>query len=330
MTTTLTTTTRVTPTGELVLPITASRDEWLTERRNGITATDLPQIVGATPYGSALDVFADKTGRPLSDDELTEAGEWGVLLEDTVARKWAEDRGLKVRRVGLIAHQDHPWRRASLDRLVSGCTEGRCAVEVKTRNAFVADQWIDAVPDSVNVQVQWQLHVSGLDHIHVAALVGGQRLIEHRVDPNTDLIAYLTTSADSVWKAVLAGIPPVVDPALMTVDLLNRVYPEREGLIDLSDTHASVWVERYRQAHAEETAAKKAKEAAKVELLALLGDAEEAVIDGATAFTYRAGKESVTVPSANLPQLQQRWPDAYEALTVTRAASRTFSLKGVK
>ena len=322
--------TRVTPRALLVLPSSAPREEWLAARKAGITATDVPKIVGASKYASALDVYLDKASGDVSDPDISEAGEWGVLLEDTVARRWAEINDVKVRRVGLIANDTESWMLASLDRLVTGCHMGRCALEVKTRNAYVASVWEEGVPDDVMVQVQWQLAVSGLDHIHVAALVGGQRLIEHTVTPDEDMARYLSDAAWQVMKCVIEGVVPDVDPALMTVDLLNQVYPDRDGVRDLTDTDAQEWLIRYVKAQEWESTARKDKEVAKVQLLALLQDGEEAVIDGQVAFTYRAGKDSMTVPSANFARLREDFPDAYAAVAVTRPGSRTFSVKGMK
>lgn len=321
---------RVTPRALLVLPSSAPREDWLATRRTGITATDLPKIVGASKYASAVDVFLEKTARTIYDPDISEAGEWGVLLEDTVARRWAEINDVKVRRVGLIANDTESWMLASLDRLVTGCPTGRCALEVKTRNAYVASVWEEGVPEDVVVQVQWQLAVSGLDHVHIAALVGGQRLIEHTVTPDAAMADWLNLTAWQVWQCVQEGVVPNVDPALMSVDLLNQVYPDREGVRDLTGTDADVWLDRYRHAAAAESDARKDKEAAKVHLLALLKDGEEAVIDGQVAFTYRAGKDSMTVPSANLARLREDFPDAFEAVAVIRRGSRTFSVKGMK
>lgn len=320
---------RVTPTGILILPAAAPRDAWLAARRDGITATDLPQIVGASPYGSAADVYADKVGRPLVADDLSEAGEWGVLLEDTVARKWADDRGLQVRRTGLIAHATEPWMRASLDRLVTGCTYRpgtRCAAEIKTRNAYVADQWADGVPDSVLVQTQWQLLVSGLDHIHVAALIGGQRLVEHTVVADPVTCDYLVDQGRTVWQCVVDNVPPVIDPALLTTDLLDRIHPNRAGIVDVPVDVAAQHLADYAHYGAVEKEAAAAKEAAKVQLLALLGDGEEARIGDRIAYTFKAGKDSTTVPADNVKALLADHPDIAARYVVTKPASRRFNV----
>lgn len=311
---------RVTPTGIRVLPASAPRHVWLEARRAGITATDIVKIVGSSKYGSAVDVYADKIGQPLLDDDLGEAGQWGQELEDYVARRWAEINGVTIRRIGLLRNATDPMMLASLDRLVAGCEHGRCALEVKTRNAYVLDEWTDGVPDAVNVQVQWQLDVSGLDHIHVAALIGGQRLIEHVVHPDEALQAWLRVKAHETWFCVAAGQPPVVDPALMSVDLLNRVYQQREGTRVVDGNIARQLLTEYAESTAGEKAFKDTKERIKVELLTLLGDGEEAVDGNAvTLFTYRPQVSR----STDLKVLEAEHPDVY-ARVVTVKVSSTF------
>lgn len=329
MTTTLDTASarRVTPTGVRVTLADADRTDWLAARRHGITATDIVKIVGASKYGSAIDVYADKVGEPLVEDEaLSEAGEWGQELEDYVARRWAERNGVTVRRIGLIAHQDDPWMLASLDRLVVGCDLGRCGAEIKTTGAWLADQWEDGIPERVDVQVQWQLAVSGLDHMHVAALIGGQRLVEHTIWQNEQRIARLTAAGALVWAAVVAGTPPEIDPELMTVELLERVYPERDGAKVIDGDIARQLLTEYAEAGAGEKAFKDTKERIKVELLTLLGDGEEAVDqDGASLFTYRAQAKR----STDLKRLEAEYPVAFAAV-VSSSTSRTFRpAKGV-
>lgn len=323
MTTTLDTAAarRVTPTGVLVTLADAPRTEWLEARTHGITATDIVKIVGASKYGSAVDVYADKIGQPLADDELGEAGDWGQTLEDFVAKRWAERNGVTVRRVGLIAHHDDPVLLASLDRLVHGCDlGGRCGAEIKTRSAWVAASWDDGVPESVDLQVQYQLHVSGLDHMHVAVLLGGQRLVEHVITPNPGRIERLVRAAHLVWDAVVEGRPPVIDPELMTVDLLDRVYPNRDGVKVVDGDLARQLLTEYAEAGAGEKAFKETKERIKVELLTLLADGEEAVDEhDVPLFSYRAQ----TSRSTDLKRLEAEHPHVY-AEVVTEKSSRTF------
>ena len=305
--------------GIQVLPAGAPRERWLAARRQGITATDVVKIVGLSPHGNALDVYLDKR---LGEQDWNpgEAAQWGLALEDMVARRWAAERGCRVRRVGLMRKQGPRFAHhlASLDRVVVG---ERAPLEVKTRNVF-ADDFTGGVPERVAVQVQWQLHVSGADHAHVAALIGGQELVEHTVDRDQTLIDYLVGEADRVWEAVRHGEPPEVPAWAMTVASLNRLHPDRAGVADLDPAVAAPLLEQYRAAASQEKAAKAAKDSARVQLLALIGDREEAHIGSQPAFTYRAHtKTEITAEAAR--RLLTEHPDL--ATYATTTTSRRFT-----
>ena len=215
---------KITPTGVLILSVDAPREDWLAQRRLGITATDLPAILGQNKYKTAIDVWREKVA-PADDNFEPAIGEaeaafWGIALEDTVAGKWAEHKGVAVRRVGILHHESHEWARASLDRLVTGCPDGRCGLEVKTRSVYAANEWDKGVPADVETQVKWQLLVSGLDHMHVIALIGGQRLVEHVITTN-DEDWLLLGVADGIWQAVKAGVAPQL-PATVS----SRAIPQ--------------------------------------------------------------------------------------------------------
>jgi putative phage-type endonuclease len=315
-----------TPCGRLVLPSSAPRDQWLAARRDGITATDLVAIMGQSQYSNTLDVWQAKTHGD-TWDEIGEAGQWGMWLEDVVAKKWATDHGYTIRRIGLLARDGDDWSRASLDRVVvDGCDIGTidigCGLEVKTRNAWVADQWDDTIPESVVTQVQWQMFVAGYAHMHVAALIGGQRLVEHIVHRDDALIDRLIAAGSRLWAQVLAGQLPDVDPNTWTTEMLDRFYPNREGQVDVGD-QAQVWLDLYQAAHVDIKAADQVKDTAKLQLLALLGSGEIAVDGERVLFTYKASDTT----RVNAKALAADWPDAYAAVTTT-TTNRTFRPAG--
>lgn len=288
-----TTTHRVkpTPTGVLILSSSAPREAWLAERKNGITATDISALMGASKYKNAIDVWQDKLN--MSQDDTfepaighMEAAFWGIELEEIVARKWAEKHGVKIRRIGIIAHEDKDWQRASIDRLVSGCKDGKCAVEVKTRSARVSDVWDRHIPDDVEFQVAWQLHVSGLDHIHVVALLGGQRLVEHVLHAKDISAHVLEESALKVWQAVQSGTPPELPEAMWTQDYLDAKFPNRDGEIEVQD--ADVMVAEFDMLDAEMKDLKARHDALKTKLIGALGEHEVALANGRPVYTYKA------------------------------------------
>ena len=55
-----------------------TEEEWLAARNQGITATDIPTIVGANPYKSAYKLWLEKRG-DISRDDLSQNQkvQWG-------------------------------------------------------------------------------------------------------------------------------------------------------------------------------------------------------------------------------------------------------------
>lgn len=322
------TTKRITPTARLVLSVDAPREAWLAERTRGITATDLPAIMGLNKYKTAIDVWRDKvqpggdTFEPAIGNH--EAAFWGIALEDVVASKWAEHKQVSIRRIGIIEHVDQPWQRASIDRLVHGCPAGRCAVEVKTRNGHVGAEWEAGVPLDVEAQVSWQLLVSGLDHVHVIALIGGQRLVEHVVTLNPLDVDRLVEAGRTVWDAVQSGTAPELPNYWWTDDYLDQLHQEREGQVELAIDQ----VANYEAYEAISTAIKdleSTKAELRTQLVGALGEGDTATWNGRELYTYKASQTR----RLNSKALAERHPDvAADDTLYTISTTRTLRTKG--
>jgi putative phage-type endonuclease len=330
----------VTPTGRLVTEAEPATPAWFIARRNGITGTDLPKILGLTPkYGNALTVWRDKRGES-SDDDAGEAAEWGNIFEEPIAQKWASLEKTTVRRVGVLENKFVPWMRASLDRLVGLCPDGdtvaglECGLEVKTRNAYKAGEFRDGIPDDVLAQVQWGLRVTGLPHMHVAVVIGGQKLYRFRVDRDAELEAYLFAQAESVWMDVQLGHPPDVaaDAEGTLLRELNDMFRKREGDRELPGAAAQVQLDSYREGHRIESQGKAAKTVAKTELVKMLGDGEVGLLDGVPAFTYRRPDPTDELTAGQLRRLAVTAPNLYSKLVAEGYITQTkpnpkFNLK---
>lgn len=307
-----------TPTGVLLGTWVPQTEPWYAARRAGIGSSDIPAIVGSSQYATRLHVWLDKRGE-LPPEDVGEAADWGRFLEPVIAEEFARREGFTVAEVGTIAHAQHPWRLANLDRLVHGCsprTDGRpvCGVEVKTRNAFTAGTWRHDVPDDVLAQVLWQLHVTGLDHMHVAVLLGGQRLKTYVVAPDTQVIDYLIGEAADLWEAVHTGVMPHVDPGALLIDLLDRLHPDRAGKRIVDRATAARIRAAHRAASSDRKDGDTAVDVAKAEMVALLADAAYAVdADGNTLCSYKPDLRR----SCDLELLEAKYPAVY-ADVVTR------------
>lgn len=318
---------RVTPTGRLILPATADRADWLTARRSGIGSSDVPAILGLVDYTPPLKVYYDKLGRDV--DDAGEAAYWGNANEEPVARRWAMQNRSVIRRIGLVAHVDHPHWMTTLDRRVTECPlsedeQAPCALEVKTRSAFKAAQWHSGAPDDVLAQVLWQIAVNGYEHMHYAVLIGGNEYHQGtiRADQYTDVMADITTAVDYFWNEhVQAEVPPAPtgDGDALT-RLFRRLHPTRSGAVDI-DRHDDALdaLLDYGTHQRAESVAKKAKAAAKARMIAALDDAQSALIGGERAYSL---EPSNAAPKVDLEQLAERWPDAYAACVAPNPTER--------
>lgn len=307
---------KATPTGVVVTTAEPGTPEWFEARRGGITGTDLPKILGDTKYGNALSVWLDKRG-DMPDEGVGEAGAWGTILEDPVAREWARRNNMKVRRVGVIRNTKEPWMRASLDRMNHHCPTGeRCGLEVKTRSAFKRGSFREDIPDDVLAQVAWGRAVSGLHHMHVAVLIGGQELLSFIYERDEALEEFLVKSARPVWEAVTTGTPPDVEPDGdgVLLGILNKMYERRAGDRDVDVAKATELLADYDRGSDIEKEAKAVKEKAKTGLIVLLDDGDTGLVDGAPAFTYKRPNPSTGMPAKAVDRLRTEQPNTYAQL----------------
>ncbi|MEV5567586.1 lambda-exonuclease family protein [Streptomyces sp. NPDC052196] len=289
------TTATVTPTGVVAAPAGLDREQWLTVRRKGVGGSEVAAILGMSKYTSPIEVYLDKRGelpldRPQHPD-LAEAAYWGLAQEPLIAKAFADRTGLSViEGPGTLANVERSWMLANVDRyvLTAGESTPSSLLEIKTRSAYQLDEWTGGVPDGPALQTHWYLAVTGYEHAHVAALLGGNRLMVHRVERDEALIGQLVAIVGEFWRGVLDGTPPAVDGSEATEELLGHLYavtPDRVAVADPAEVLPLL--ERRRELKAREQ--RTADELREVDnrLKATAGEAEVVKVQGRTAYTYK-------------------------------------------
>ncbi|MFE0189318.1 YqaJ viral recombinase family protein [Streptomyces sp. NPDC058989] len=312
----------------VVAPSGLEREQWLAARRQGIGGSDVAAVLGMTKHTSPIELYLDKVGElsnmPRSP-ELVEAAFWGHQHEPTIAKVFAERTGLGVvEGPGMLAHREHRWMLANVDRYVieQGDTPSSL-LEIKTRSAFQLDEWLLGVPDGPALQTHWYLAVTGYAHAHVAALLGGNRLIIHRVERDEGLVEHLVEIVGEFWQGVLDRRPPPVDGSEATAELLGHLYdvtPDRVTVVDPAE--ALPLLDRRRELKARE--ARTADELREVDnqLRALAGEAEVVQVQGAVAYTYRQNGPLVQKRfAAAHPELAAAYRHQVDALDTRRLAA---------
>jgi putative phage-type endonuclease len=213
--------------------------EWHAARRAGITSTDIPAILGISPWTSEGDVAREKMGAEAPEPDAATARRFrlGLALERVVAEEEYHEHGIRLRHVDrLLFDPERPWAMTSLDFTRVG---ERTIVEVKTGSS---KDWANGLPEYVEAQVQWQMGVSGYPRAHVAALRFGNRLecFDLVADPAT--YAGMIVIAEDFRRRLAAG-----GPFAETRESARRAWPIDDGTAMIADEEMVEAVEEYQE-----------------------------------------------------------------------------------
>lgn len=299
--------------------------DWLTWRRQGIGASDVPALLGLSNFDSPWSLWARKTGL-LPDSEETQRQRIGHLMEPVLAQMFHEHTGLYVAgEQTWCSHRGHQWARATIDGLVmDGASRDHVddalgVVEFKTDGSF---GWSDGVPARVLSQVQWQLFVTDLPRAWVGVMHANWRFAVHEVERDEDDIAFMLERAQAFWERhILAGEPPPVDASDATASAIAAVWPEhRPG--EIVEFEGAAWRDLIEHRTILKQVIKdRQEELDEIEnrLKAAMQDAEIAVLDGVPVLTYRAQERT----GIDVKALRAAHPEIAEQFT-TRSTYRVL------
>jgi putative phage-type endonuclease len=324
-----------------------AHEQWLSARKSGVGGSDIAAILGLSPWKTSVDVWLDKTGQAEGAIGNEEAVRWGTLLEDVVAREYAERTANTVQRVNrILRHPDHEWAIGNIDRaIVAPGSRVRVAddggtllgadglLEVKTASAYKAGEWgrdgdEDAVPVHYQAQVMWYLGITGQQWADVAALIGGQRMIVRRLHRDDETIAAMLDRAHEFWrKHVLTRQPP--EP--VNAKDVERLFPDDNGeAVEATDNLLAAYNA------AREAKARIAQDEADfeyaVEMIKLaLGERSTLTLNGKPIVTWKASKPAKRTDWKAL--VYHHWPvpprDLVDQFTTETPGSRRFLIKEI-
>lgn len=241
--------------------------EELSRRRNFVTASDVACILGASEHKNAVDVWYEKLGL-VEDFEGNAATDAGNRFEDVV-RTWAGEKLGGIVRGDWCVHEG-----GTLAATMDSMTLNREPVECKTSGLVSpgyphlwGDEGTDEVPQEYLLQVHAQMIVVKAEVGYIPAFIAGRGFSMFRFGRNDDLHGYILDECEKFMQMVANRQRPDVIPHM---DTIKRMIRRPEATIDIPDG----LVERYEAASLAAKEADAAKEAAKTEMLAALGDHE--------------------------------------------------------
>lgn len=263
----------------------------LARRHKYLGASDVPAVIGVSPWQSASDVYYKKVAEFEKEEKMTKAMEAGIRCEP-VLLDFAEERLGKIRRNQFRVHPDVPWASATLDAIcIDKANEG---VEAKTaRNPqHWGEEGTDQIPIYYLAQVQWQMYITGFSVIHVPLMTFdfGFEFRMYTVERDEAVIESIVASCTAFWEEnVLKKNPPKdTIPAPTIVQNMKRV-PEKVTTVDES------LVREYKEATEALKLAKKAQQDAKTRMLEDLGDAEVGKYSGGVINYFQRSRKGHTV-----------------------------------
>lgn len=263
---------------------------WLEARKSDITSTEVAALFGCSPYLTAYELFHRKTGAIDAAFEVNERMEVGQVIEPAIAALASRRLGIELVPFKEYARIPEVRAGASFDYR---STSGDLIVECKNVDGLeFKRKWLTEfdnieAPPHIELQVQAQMEVADVDRCVIAALVGGNELKIIERERDREIGAMILAKIADFWKRIADGNPPPPDFEQDAATIAMIYGSTCEATADLTnDARAWHLCSEYKQAAADEDSAKKRKEAAKAELLTLIGDASKAITTG---YTISAG-----------------------------------------
>ncbi len=260
-----------------------SHEHWLQLRSEDLTSTEIPALFDMSPYLTEYELYHYKTGSVENTFAMNERMEWGLRLEEVIAKGVAEELELTIRKVNrYVRHGIVERMGSSFDFEIVNHNNGPGILEVKNVDALVyKNSWKeDEAPEHIEMQVQHQMEVMNREWCLIAVLVGGNQIkyIERKRDH--ELGDILCERTEAFWADVYDEKEP--DPNYITdIDFLIQLHNHAgdEFLNASGDETIREMLIDYRDIGRDIKNLTQNKDAIKVQILEKVGDVDKVLCD---------------------------------------------------
>jgi len=185
----------------------------------------------------------------------------------------------------LWRNTERPWMLATPDGLIADAAGNPAGTVVEAKKT---DAWTwDEVPTHYQLQVQWQMAVTGAQQAYIAALHRGRRLEIYPITADVELQQELIEAGEHFWGLVETETPP---PATGEDNaFLATLYPTAEEHAVEIDAQI---VTELRQAKVSMKDARARLNAAEAALKEAMADADTAVVGQDVVATWKNQKRA--------------------------------------
>jgi len=285
-----------------------SQEEYAT-LRNQLTATGhiggsmAGAVLGLNPYTSPLKAWLQLKGLLSPDAEETEAMWCGRMLEPALRTMLSQREPVEVWEAkGIYQHPVYPWMIATPDGFLAEAgraPDDRGVAEFKTTSVYMAPHWADKnIADWAHAQILHTMAVTGCTWGYVGVLIGGQRFETRRVDADAHLMAALIEGEQNFVASLLREEMPVATGA--DVDCLADWYgePTVQHVSRPLPVEALGLIESYQQGAAVAKEGEQVKEAAKAQLMQMLGHFETGTVGDYEVRWQRRTRKETIIPAS--------------------------------
>lgn len=272
-----------------------SKEEWLKLRSQDITSTEVSALFGLNPWFTEFELYHQKINEEIIEIEDNERMKWGRRLEDAIAAGFAEENEWTVKPFKDYARLPDKRTGSSFDYEVCLGENESELLEIKNVDSLIyRDKWtieegkVIEAPPHIELQLQHQLGVTSWKRGHIGALVGGNNANLLTRNRDEEIIGAINEKVAAFWKRVADRNPPEPDFE-QDAKFISRLYdyaePGKSVSCEGNDqmTELALIYDHHGKIARE---AEKKKQAAKAQMLTLIGNSEKVRGDG---FSISAG-----------------------------------------
>lgn len=296
-----------------------TREQWLQLRCSGIGGSDASVIFGVNRYRSATELWLEKTGKVIMQEDESEITYWGNTLEDVIREEFSKRSGMiAIKPNYMYRSEKTPFMIANLDGEVEDDIYGTCIFEAKTVSAFKKSEWEDGIPVEYYLQLQHYMAVTDYRGAYIAALIGGNEFTYRFIERNEETIAILIRMESDFWETVTDNYPPELDGSDAAKKFLSESFPEaiERQTLDLGEVGAAL-IDQYDDICEQESYVKEMKQYIENQLKSLLKDSEIGVA-GARKVTWK----NYSARRLDTKRLKVNEPEIYEKYSQETRARR--------
>lgn len=184
-------------------------DKQREERKLGIGGSDIPIIMGLSPYKTPYQLYLEKSGIIEDNQEINESQYWGNCLEGVIREEFSKRNKISIETPETIIHPFYDFMRANIDGYIP---DWDAVLEIKCSSSFKSDDWgtigTDEIPIQHIIQVAYYCALTNSNVAYIAVLIGGNDYREYKYIRDNELESYIIDSAKSFWKCVQNKTPP--------------------------------------------------------------------------------------------------------------------------